>query len=114
MDNCIFCKIVRGEVPAKIILDSDETLAFYDVDPKAPVHILIIPKAHIGSIMEAGGENAGAFEAMGRVARELAVKLGLNESGFRIIVNTGRDGGQTVQHLHMHLLGGRSLEWPPG
>ena len=112
--NCIFCKIIAGEIPSKKIYESERVLAFYDVDPKAPVHVLIIPKKHIDSMLALTEEDAPALAEIFTVAGKLAEELGIAENGFRLVVNTGKDGGQTMPHLHFHLLGGRSLAWPPG
>lgn len=111
--DCIFCKIASGEIPSKKAYEDDKVLAFYDLDPQAPVHILFIPKTHILSADEITSENsiiiAHIFEAIAKTAKELGL-----EKGYRIVNNCGEDGGQTVQHLHFHLLGGCSLQWPPG
>ena len=111
--DCIFCKIAAGEIPCNKAYEDDQVLAFYDLDPKAPVHILIIPKEHIGSALEITPENSGIIAHIYEVAAKLAKDLKL-EKGFRIVNNCGEDGGQTVQHLHFHLLGGRAMAWPPG
>ena len=111
--DCIFCKIASGEIPSKKVYEDDRVCAFYDLDPQAPVHVLIIPKKHISSIMELDEENADVVSHVFLVAKKLAGELGL-EKGFRIVSNCGEDGGQSVLHLHFHLLGGRSMKWPPG
>ncbi len=111
--DCIFCKIASGEIPSKKVYEDDRVCAFYDLDPQAPVHVLIIPKKHISSIMELDEENADVVSHVFLVAKRLAGELGL-EKGFRIVSNCGEDGGQSVLHLHFHLLGGRSMKWPPG
>lgn len=111
--DCVFCKIAKGEIPSKKAYEDDSVLAFYDLDPKAPVHILIIPKRHIESVMEITPENSGIVAHLFEVAAKLARENNLTE-GFRLVANTGKDGGQTVPHLHLHLLGGRSMKWPPG
>jgi len=114
MPECIFCRIVADKTPARRIYEDEELLAFDDLNPKAPVHILIIPKKHIPSVLELKEEDrsgiAAALELAGRLAREKE----LDRSGFRIVTNTGPDAGQTVFHIHFHLLGGRRLGWPPG
>lgn len=114
MDDCIFCKIVNRQIPSRIVYEDDSILAFHDIDPKAPVHVLVIPKQHISSINEVTQENsqviAHIFATMPRIAQQLGVK----DSGYRVVVNCGKDAGQAVNHLHYHLLGGRSLTWPPG
>lgn len=111
-ESCLFCRIVRREIPAKIIHEDEHTLAFRDIDPKAPTHVLVIPKAHVPSLNEAGDA-----ESLGRlmlVARDIAQAEGLTTDGYRAVVNTGANAGQTVFHIHLHLLGGRRLGWPPG
>lgn len=111
--DCLFCKIIAGEIPADIVYEDDRVLAFKDIAPAAPVHILIIPKEHYDSILNvpAGAEIVSHIHT---VAVKLALRFGLAENGFRIVNNCGDDGGQSVKHLHYHLLGGRSLGWPPG
>jgi histidine triad (HIT) family protein len=113
MDDCLFCKIVAGEIPSSRVYEDDKVIAFHDIDKKAPVHVLIIPKKHFTSLSETPEEDMGIFAHIMGVAKQLADELKLQE-GFRIVVNTGRNGGQTVPHLHFHLLGGRPLAWPPG
>jgi histidine triad (HIT) family protein len=111
-EDCIFCKIARGEVPAQMLVNNKEIAAFRDVNPQAPVHILIIPKKHVASL-----DDANDSELLGRMivlAAALARQEKIARSGYRTVVNTGRDGGQTVDHLHIHLLGGRGFTWPPG
>jgi histidine triad (HIT) family protein len=110
--DCLFCRIARGEIPAKLVHESEECVAFRDIDPKAPVHILVIPREHIASLNEA--RDAALVGRLTMVAAEIAVAEGIAESGYRTVMNTNRDAGQTVFHLHLHLLGGRSLSWPPG
>lgn len=113
MMDCIFCKIASGEIPCKKAYEDAQVLAFYDLDPQAPTHILLIPKTHIESAMEITEENSGIIGHIYAVAAKLAKEQGL-EKGFRIVNNCGEDGGQTVHHIHFHLLGGRSMQWPPG
>jgi len=113
MADTIFGRIVRGEVPARIIHDDDRCLAFHDVSPQAPVHVLVVPKRPIASLAETMPDDAALIGHLMVVATELARTLGL-EGGYRLVVNCGRDGGQSVDHLHVHLLGGRPLGWPPG
>jgi len=112
--DCVFCKIINKEIPAKIAYDDDQVIAFHDINPQAPIHLLIIPKKHIASIMEIDEENGGLLKEIVRVAQNLAKENNIDKKGFRLVVNTGEEGGQTVQHLHFHLLGGRFLTWPPG
>jgi histidine triad (HIT) family protein len=111
-EDCIFCKIARGEIPAKMLVNNKEIAAFRDVNPQAPVHILIIPKKHVASL-----DDVNDSDLLGRMmvlAAALARQEKIARSGYRTVVNTGRDGGQTVDHLHIHLLGGRGMTWPPG
>ncbi|EQA38498.1 scavenger mRNA decapping enzyme [Leptospira inadai serovar Lyme str. 10] len=112
--NCLFCKIIRKEIPAKIAYEDEEILAFHDVSPQAPVHVLVIPKKHFVSLDEIGSEEKKlAGEILFRI-REVARSLGLEKDGYRVVNNKGPLGGQTVFHLHFHLLGGRHMTWPPG
>lgn len=113
-ETCIFCRIVSGSIPARLAHEDDLTIAFHDVDPRAPVHVLIIPRRHVTAVDQM---NDGDADVMGRlflVARSLARELGVADSGYRLVVNNGKDAGQSVDHVHMHLLGGRPLRWPPG
>jgi histidine triad (HIT) family protein len=111
---CLFCKIASGRIPATLVHEGERVVAFRDIHPQAPVHVLIIPRVHIGSLAEAGHEHREVLGEMLLLAAELARTEGLAAGGYRAVVNTGRDGGQTVHHLHVHLLGGRGLGWPPG
>jgi len=113
MADTIFARIIRGEVPARIVHDDDRCLAFHDVAPQAPVHVLVIPKRPIMSLAEVTEADADLLGHLVVVATHVARTLGLAD-GYRLVVNCGRDGGQSVDHLHVHLLGGRPLEWPPG
>ena len=113
MADTIFARIIRGEVPARIVHDDDRCLAFHDVAPQAPVHVLVIPKQPIPSLAEATATDADLLGHLVVVATQLARTLGL-DNGYRLVVNCGRDGGQSVDHLHVHLLGGRPLGWQPG
>jgi len=113
MADTIFGRIIRGEVPARIVHDDDRCLAFHDVAPQAPVHVLVIPKRPIASLAEVANDDAGLLGHLVVVATRLARDLGLAD-GYRLVVNCGADGGQSVDHLHVHLLGGRRLGWPPG
>lgn len=112
--QCLFCRIASGEIPAELVYQTPEVLAFRDISPQAPTHILIIPRTHISSVTDL---QEGDSEMMGKLflaARELARKEGIHEGGYRMVVNAGADAGQTVFHIHMHLLGGRGMGWPPG
>ncbi len=111
--DCVFCKIANGEIPSKKAYEDETVLAFYDLDPQAPVHILIIPKQHIQSVEEITPENSAVVGHIFEVAAKLAKENHL-DGGFRVVSNVGKDGGQSVPHLHFHLLGGRSMKWPPG
>lgn len=111
--DCIFCKIAAGEIPAKKAYEDESVVAFYDLEPQAPVHILIIPKAHISSCAEITEENSAVVAHIFEVAAKLGKELGL-DNGYRIVNNCGADGGQTVHHLHFHFMGGRQFGWPAG
>ena len=112
--DTIFGKIIRREIPASIVFENETVLAFRDINPQAPTHILIIPKKPIVSIAEATTQDQTLLGELLLVAQQLAVSEGISESGYRLVFNTGGDGGQAVFHLHLHLLGGRRLSWPPG
>lgn len=114
MDGCLFCKIAAGEIPCKKAYEDDQVLAFYDINPQAPTHVLIIPKKHIESVLELAPTDDALLAHVFRVAQQLAGELGVANDGFRLVFNTGVNGGQTVMHMHMHMLGGRALGWPPG
>jgi histidine triad (HIT) family protein len=113
-DTCLFCRIVNGSIPARLAHQDDQTLAFHDIDPRAPVHVLIIPRKHIAAVDQLREGDAEIMGQLFMVARRLARELGVADSGYRMVVNNGRDAGQSVDHIHMHLLGGRPLKWPPG
>ena len=112
MSDCLFCKIAAGEIPSDKIYEDDVCLAFKDIDPQAPLHFLVIPKAHIGSVAEVGADNstvvAHIFELIAKVAREQGAE------NYRVVSNTGKQAGQSVPHLHFHVLSGRDMTWPPG
>ena len=110
--DCLFCRIAKGEIPADIVMQNDDAVAFRDISPKAPTHILVIPKKHVSSL-DAADESVD-LGALMRTAADVARQEGLAEPGYRIVVNTGVHGGQTVDHLHLHVLGGRHMTWPPG
>jgi histidine triad (HIT) family protein len=113
MINCLFCKIVAQEIPSDKVLENSDFLAFRDIDPKAPVHVLVIPKKHFEDIVELSKSDNELSAGLMKFATEVAEVEKLKK-GFRIVLNTGQDGGQSVQHVHAHVLGGRSLIWPPG
>ena len=112
--DCLFCKIIQGEIPSAKVYEDETVYAFLDIDPQAPTHIILVPKEHIASANELNDENAGIVGHIFAVAAKLAADRGFAENGYRIVNNCGRDGGQTVGHLHFHLLAGRNLGWPPG
>ncbi len=114
MSDCLFCQIVAGQIPAKVVAESDESLAFYDIAPQAPVHVLVVPKAHFDGVNEVSAKYPGVFEDLLRLAQKVVEFEDVKESGYRLVVNAGRDGQQTVSHLHVHVLGGRQMTWPPG
>lgn len=111
--DCLFCKIIAGEIPSKKAYEDEQVYAFYDIDPQAPVHILIIPKTHITSAAQITAENSAVVAHIFEVAAKLSQELGLKD-GFRVVTNCGDSAGQSVKHLHFHLLGGRDFTWPPG
>ncbi len=115
MSDCIFCRIVAGSIPATIVARTPDAVAFRDLNPQAPTHVLVIPAEHIPSMAEADTDRAeGQVGKAMRLAVQVAKELELDQSGYRLVVNTGRDGGQSVGHVHVHLLGGRRMSWPPG
>lgn len=114
MAECIFCKIGSKEIPAKIVYEDDRILAFHDIEPQAPTHVIVIPKEHIASIAAVSDKHKELLGHIHLSIKEIAEKLGLNESGYRIVNNCGDMGGQTVSHIHFHILGGRQMQWPPG
>ena len=110
MEDCLFCKIIKGEIPSQKVYENEEILAFKDINPLAPVHILVIPKKHIGSLAELTKDDEILIGEIYSVINEIAKQEGIFEKGFRVVVNCGEDGGQEVKHLHFHLLGGKKLE----
>lgn len=112
--DCLFCKIIARQIPAQSVLENDHIFAFLDIHPQAKVHALVIPKRHLSGISEAGPEDTALLGHVLQGAREVAHKLGVAETGYRLVINQGQDGGQSVFHLHVHVLGGRALAWPPG
>ena len=111
-DNCLFCRIVSGDIPSTQVAQSDRAIAFRDVNPQAPTHVLVIPRAHVASL--ASADDAGMLGDLLAFAASVARAEGLEEDGYRVVANTGTNGGQTVDHLHLHVLGGRRMTWPPG
>ena len=114
MEDCLFCKIAAGQIPSNKLYEDETLLAFYDIDPQAPVHFLVIPKRHIASAAALTEEDAALLGHVFVVIAAQCKKLGIAENGYRVVTNVGRDGGQSVGHLHFHVLAGRSLAWPPG
>ena len=110
--DCLFCKIAAGDIPANVVKQNDEFLAFRDIDPQAPVHVLVIPKHHVESLNAL--DDAGVAGRMLMFARDIAEQESVHESGYRVVLNTNGDGGQSVFHIHAHVLGGRGMRWPPG
>jgi len=113
-DECIFCKIIKKQIPSDIVYEDDKVIGFKDISPEAPVHVVIVPKKHITDLNCLKKDESEIIGHIFMVAREIAKTLGVAEDGYRIVNNCGRQGGQTVGHLHFHLLGGRMLKWPPG
>jgi histidine triad (HIT) family protein len=111
-DTCLFCRIVRREIPAAVVWENAHALAFRDIKPEAPTHLLVVPKRHFASLNDAA--DAQQLGELLLAAREIAEGEGIAQSGYRVVVNTGRDAGQTVFHLHLHVMGGRHMKWPPG
>jgi histidine triad (HIT) family protein len=114
MNDCIFCKIAAHELNAEIVYEDDEFLAFKDINTVAPVHVLLIPKEHLGSLLDVEAGQSDLVARLLLTAAKVARQLGVAEEGFRTVINTGDNGGQTVHHLHLHLMGGRFMNWPPG
>jgi histidine triad (HIT) family protein len=112
--GCLFCNIVEKKIPSNPVYEDDHTLAFRDIRPVAPSHVLVVPKKHIGAIHDLGPEHAETMGQLMLAASRVARELGLVENGFRLVVNDGEHAGQTVHHIHVHVLGGRAMSWPPG
>lgn len=114
MTRCLFCKIIEKQIPAKIVYEDDRALAFEDIDPKAPVHALVIPKQHFSTLLDVPESESALMAHLLHVAREVARIKGIAERGFRIVTNCNPESGQSVYHIHLHILGGRQMQWPPG
>lgn len=114
MQDCIFCKIIKGEIPCQKVYEDDMVLSFKDIEPAAPSHVLIIPKKHISSLNDVTEEDSKIIAHVFMAAKKIVKELGIDKDGYRIVSNCGENGGQSVPHVHFHLLGGRSLQWPPG
>lgn len=112
--NCLFCRIARGEIPAAIVFEDSDVMAFRDVNPQAPTHLLVIPKEHIATINDIDTQHERLLGRMIMTAKKLTAMEGFNEAGYRLVFNVNSDGGQTVHHIHLHILGGRKMTWPPG
>ena len=113
-NDCLFCKIVEKKIPADIVYESEDVIAFKDIEPKAPIHCLIIPKKHISTINDIDGSNSNIIGLMYEAAAQLARTLNVDKDGYRVVMNCNSNGGQTVYHIHLHFLAGRRLSWPPG
>ena len=114
MDDCLFCKIISGKIPGAIVHQDDRLVAFKDINPQAPMHVLVVPRRHIASLNELKPEDDGLVGEMNRLAAALAKQHGVSDRGYRTVFNCNADAGQTVFHIHLHVLGGRRLSWPPG
>ena len=112
--SCLFCQIGEGKIPARKVLDEEDVIAFHDIDPRAPTHILVVPRRHIASITDLADGDDALIGTLVRKARDIAKQNGLAERGFRLVFNAGDDAGYSVHHIHLHLVGGRKLAWPPG
>jgi histidine triad (HIT) family protein len=112
--NCLFCRIVAGEIPARVVYQDEDVVAFHDINPQAPVHVLVVPRAHIPTLNDLREEHDALIGVLHRRAAAIALELGVAVRGYRTVFNCNREAGQTVFHIHLHLLGGRSLHWPPG
>jgi histidine triad (HIT) family protein len=112
--DCLFCSIASGEIPAKTVRESSRAIAFRDINPQAPTHVLVIPRDHYANLAEIAAAGDGVLEDLASLAAQVAADEGVAEGGYRVVFNTGPDAGQTVHHVHAHVLGGRPLEWPPG
>ncbi len=114
MTDCLFCKMAKGEIKPDLVMETDELLAFRDINPQAPTHILVVPRKHISTLNDLTPADAGIIDKMVLAAREIAKLEGIAASGYRLVMNCNQGGGQTVFHIHLHLLGGRAMTWPPG
>ncbi len=114
MTDCLFCKMAKGEIKPDLVMETDELLAFRDINPRAPTHILVVPRKHISTLNDLTPADAGIIDKMVLAAGEIAKLEGIAASGYRLVMNCNQGGGQTVFHIHLHLLGGRAMTWPPG
>lgn len=114
MTDCLFCRIAAGEIPAQVVYEDDAVIAIQDIDPQAPVHVLVIPRRHVANLAAAASEDPQLVSQLATAAAEVAAQQGVSDSGYRTVANTGPDAQQSVEHLHLHVIGGRQLGWPPG
>lgn len=114
MDTCVFCRIVTGDIGGDVVAERPKAIAVRDINPQAPVHVLIVPKEHIASVLELGRDRCDLLADVFALVSEITVSEGIAQTGFRLVLNSGEDGGQDVEHIHFHLLGGRFMGWPPG
>ena len=114
MSDCVFCKIIARQIPSKVVHEDEETFAFEDINPQAPTHVLVIPKRHVPTVSDLQASDDELVGKLHRTAARIAEQRGIAAGGYRIVLNTNRDAGQTVFHVHLHLLGGRQMHWPPG
>ena len=114
MSDCLFCRIVDGEISTDIIYSDDHVMAFKDINPQAPIHALVIPRRHISTVAELDQDTAGIMDHLTRAANQIAQDEGILGNGYRLVINCNDDGGQAVYHIHMHVMGGRAMKWPPG
>ncbi len=114
MESCLFCRVAEGAAPARVLFSDEEVVAFHDIAPRAPVHVLVIPRRHLVSLANAQAEDGGILGRLLLAAAEAARRTGIADSGYRVVTNTGAGAGQSVHHLHLHVLGGRPMGWPPG
>lgn len=114
MTDCLFCKILNGDIPADVVYESDTALAFRDINPQAPKHVLIVPRKHVASMNDLAADDAQTVGALFLAAKQIAADEGIADSGYRVTMNCGEGAGQSVFHIHLHLLGGRPFDWPPG
>jgi histidine triad (HIT) family protein len=112
--NCLFCKVARGEIPATVVFEDTDIMAFRDINPQAPAHLLVIPKTHIATLNDIDTDHAPLLGQMILTAKKLAAEEGFADAGYRLVFNVNSDGGQTVHHIHLHILAGRQMSWPPG
>lgn len=112
--DCLFCKVLNGDIPADIIYESDSAIAFRDINPQAPTHVLVIPRKHVATINDLDEENQGIVGSLYLAAKDIARAEGLSDEGYRVVMNCNEGAGQSVFHIHLHVLGGRALSWPPG